>query len=154
MKPQLPSLALLRQAHRDDIPLLEKLEQESFSGDLLKRRNFYYLLCKANALNLVIAQEQKILAYSILLFRRHSSLARLYSLAVSPLYRGQKLAQALLIECEEFCKAHALQGIRLEVSHDNSSAIALYRRNGYQQFGIYKSYYQDHTDALRMQKIF
>jgi len=42
--------------------------------------------------------------------------------------------------------------LRLEVSVDNISAIKLYEAMGYQKFGIYRDYYQDHKDALRYQK--
>jgi hypothetical protein len=35
---------------------------------------------------------------------------------------------------------------------DNTPAIKLYETMGYQKFGIYRDYYQDHKDALRYQK--
>jgi Domain of unknown function (DUF3335). len=42
--------------------------------------------------------------------------------------------------------------LRLEVSVDNTPAIKLYQTLGYQKFGIYRDYYEDHKDALRYQK--
>src|SRR5690606_24049417 len=42
--------------------------------------------------------------------------------------------------------------MRLEVSTANLGAIRLYEKLGYQQFGIYHDYYEDHADALRLQK--
>lgn len=42
--------------------------------------------------------------------------------------------------------------MRLEVSRVNRSAIALYESADYHVFGLYHDYYENHTDALRMQK--
>ena len=42
--------------------------------------------------------------------------------------------------------------LRLEVSVDNIPAIRLYETVGFQKFGLYRDYYQDHKDALRYQK--
>jgi len=38
------------------------------------------------------------------------------------------------------------------VRTDNASAINLYRKLGYRQFGIHHDYYEDHMDALRFEK--
>ena len=43
--------------------------------------------------------------------------------------------------------------MRLEVAVGNAGAIALYKKLGFTQFGMYTDYYDDHTDALRMQKV-
>ena len=43
--------------------------------------------------------------------------------------------------------------MRLEVAKDNAAAIRLYESAGYVAFGTYEDYYEDHRDALRMQKI-
>lgn len=42
--------------------------------------------------------------------------------------------------------------MRLEVAKQNQSAIHLYQRLGYRVFGEVADYYEDHSDALRMQK--
>ena len=42
--------------------------------------------------------------------------------------------------------------MRLEVAVNNKAAIALYESLGYRVFGQYSDYYDDHSDALRMQK--
>ena len=54
-------------------------------------------------------------------------------------------------------EAVALDGgaaiMRLEVHPANFAAIALYRRAGYLEFGIYRGFYEDDSDALRMQHV-
>ncbi|MCF8997840.1 ribosomal-protein-alanine acetyltransferase, partial [Pseudomonas carnis] len=42
--------------------------------------------------------------------------------------------------------------LRLEVRTDNPGALALYERNGYRRFAVVDDYYQDHSDALRLEK--
>jgi ribosomal protein S18 acetylase RimI-like enzyme len=42
--------------------------------------------------------------------------------------------------------------LRLEVRYDNASAIALYEKMGYRQFGQYERYYEDGAAALRFEK--
>jgi hypothetical protein len=40
--------------------------------------------------------------------------------------------------------------MRLEVNPSNAAAVELYRGAGYVEFGIYRAYYEDDSDALRM----
>ena len=40
--------------------------------------------------------------------------------------------------------------MRLEVNPNNAAAVTLYRSAGYVDFGIYRAYYEDDSDALRM----
>jgi ribosomal protein S18 acetylase RimI-like enzyme len=42
--------------------------------------------------------------------------------------------------------------MRLEVRPDNRAAVDLYRSAGYEPFGRYAAYYEDDSDALRMEK--
>jgi hypothetical protein len=42
--------------------------------------------------------------------------------------------------------------LRLETRKDNVASITLFRSLGYEQFGEYDDYYEDHMDALRFQK--
>jgi ribosomal protein S18 acetylase RimI-like enzyme len=42
--------------------------------------------------------------------------------------------------------------MRLEVRTDNSAAIGLYTKSGYHRFGEITGFYEDGSNALRMQK--
>jgi ribosomal protein S18 acetylase RimI-like enzyme len=42
--------------------------------------------------------------------------------------------------------------VRLEVHETNHAAIARYRKQGYQEFGRHRRYYDDGGDALRFHK--
>ncbi len=43
--------------------------------------------------------------------------------------------------------------LSLEVAVGNAGAIALFKKLGFSQLGMYTDYYDGHTDALSMQKI-
>src|SRR5690606_24919604 len=67
-------------------------------------------------------------------------------------FRGAGIARQLMVEGEKVTEDSGRVFLRLEVSVDNSAAIKLYESMGYQPFGIYRNYYEDNNDALRMQK--
>jgi ribosomal-protein-alanine acetyltransferase len=142
----------LRRARLEDIPELLRLEEGSFSGDRLSRRSFQRLLKRGHALFRVAESGGRLLGYGLVLLRGRSLLGRLYSLAVSEEARGQGLARKLLKAIEEAALEEGLAYIRLEVRPDNKAAIALYQSAGYREFGVKADYYEDHADALLMEK--
>ncbi|TWI53845.1 acetyltransferase (GNAT) family protein [Pseudomonas duriflava] len=92
------------------------------------------------------------MGYILVLFHQNTSLARLYSIAIAPKARGQKLAQRLLDAAEDTAVERDCAYMRLEVRPDNAAAIALYERNGYLPFATINDYYEDHSQALRFEK--
>ena len=87
------------------------------------------------------------------MLRRGTQLTRLYSIAVLPEARGLGIAEKLIARLGEQALARGKRFMRLEVSADNKGAISLYQRLGFKQFGMYVDYYDDHSNALRMQKV-
>lgn len=144
---------VLRPASLDDLEALVALEQASFQGDRISRRQFRYLLTRGNASTWVaLSQSGDLLGYVMLLFSRGTSLARLYSIAVSRDARGQGIGRDLVNAAEAAAIAHACADLRLEVRRDNQPSLALFHRLGYREFGTIDDYYEDHMGALRLQK--
>ncbi len=83
------------------------------------------------------------LANAVFLFRKNSSIARLYSLAVSPESQRTGVASKLLTATEKELVQQNIQEIRLEVKTDNFPAIRFYEKMGYVIFGEYKNFYED-----------
>ncbi|WP_305906489.1 GNAT family N-acetyltransferase/peptidase C39 family protein [Methylomarinum sp. Ch1-1] len=143
---------LFRQATKADIDALVAIENRCFTEDRLTQRNFQWMLEKAHADIIVAEMAEDIIGYGLLLYRRGTSLARLYSLAILPEHRGGGLASSLLSELEQCARLHDCVYLRLEVRPDNERAIALYRRLGYRQFSRKLDYYEDHSEALCFEK--
>jgi ribosomal-protein-alanine acetyltransferase len=141
----------IRLANPSDLETLLRLEQ-NFPGDKLSKQSFKHFLTKAHADFLVLEADDEILADALVLYRKGSTSARLYSLVVDPKARGKGLARDLLEACETAAKTHACTQIHLEVREDNQAALALYEHHGYQKTATLKSYYEDGTAAIKMSK--
>ncbi|WP_026143125.1 MULTISPECIES: GNAT family N-acetyltransferase/peptidase C39 family protein [unclassified Thioalkalivibrio] len=145
---------LIRPATQEDLDALVALEQAAFEIDRISRRQFRYLLTRGHAATLVAEDPagNGLLGYVMLLFSRGTSLARLYSIAVGARARGQGLGRHLVEAAEDAARAHGRTDLRLEVRRDNTASLALFRGLGYRDFGTLDDYYEDHMDALRLQK--
>ncbi|MBJ7556826.1 GNAT family N-acetyltransferase/peptidase C39 family protein [Marinomonas spartinae] len=151
-----PSTAItssnVRLATLDDLKSLLLLEERSFSGDRLSRRSFRRAITGVGSALLVAVSDKTLLGYALLHLRQGTHLARLYSLAVSPEARGLGVGKLLIQACEKKAVKKGKLLLRLEVSDVNHNAIGLYQKMGYREFGHYDAYYEDQTDAIRMQK--
>jgi ribosomal protein S18 acetylase RimI-like enzyme len=142
----------IRNAGRSDLDVLVALEHRIFATDQLSRRSLARFLRSPSA-EVIVADDQGDLAgTAIVLFRTHSNLARLYSIAVAPHMSGRGIGPMLLDAAEAAALARGCTAIRLEVHHHNAAAIARYRKSGYREFGRHPAYYQDGGDALRFEK--
>jgi ribosomal protein S18 acetylase RimI-like enzyme len=142
----------LRLATSDDLSELISIEQTCFQVDKLSRRQMKYWIQAAHGILLVVEKSQQILAYGLVILRKGSRSARLYSIAVMPQARGRKIAQMLLADLERISLSRHRLFMRLEVAQNNNTAIAMYKNMGYRKFGIYNHYYENGVDALRFQK--
>lgn len=142
----------IRPATPGDIEALLALENRTFQTDRLTRRNFQHLLTRAHAACLIAERGDELLGYVLVLFRRGTSLARLYSLAVAETARGLGIGRLLLEAAEAAALENEVWLMRLEVRPDNAPAIKLYEAAGYHRFGRYLDYYEDHAEALRYEK--
>jgi ribosomal protein S18 acetylase RimI-like enzyme len=142
---------IIRPAVIEDLDALVELENRCFTYDRLSRRSFRHFLTTDTAVCLVAERAGRAAGYVLVLFHGRTALARLYSMAVAPEHQGHGLGRALL----HAAGAAALDGgaavMRLEVNPDNAPAVALYRNVGYVDFGVYHGYYEDDSDALRME---
>jgi len=136
-----------------DIPMLVEVEARCFATDRLSKRSFHHLLTRGHTIHLVAEAGGDIIGYAIVLLQRGTSLARLYSFAIEPAYRGRGVGLTLLAEAERRAVEQGCAFMRLEVRPDNAAAVARYRAAGYQEFGSYQDFYEDHSDALRMEKV-
>lgn len=143
----------IRRAQKKDLSALNKIEQGSFQTDRLSKRSLQRWIAAKDDILLVAEEESgALLGYGLVMCNKGTRLARLYSLAVSLEARGQGLAGKLLAELEATAAKAGRLYMRLEVAKQNQAAIKLYEHRGYRVFGEYSHYYDDDSDALRMQK--
>ena len=142
----------IRTAQIEDLDALLRLEKQSFATDQLSRRSFRHWITTDHRILLVAELTQSLVAYVLLIYHRGTRLARVYSLAVAESARGLGIARQLMLVGEQAACENGCLHLRLEVSVDNIAAIQLYESIGFQKFGLYHDYYEDHRDALRYQK--
>ena len=142
----------IRTAQLDDLEALVELENACFTNDRLSRRSFLRWLKGEHSIFCVATSEGKLTGYGLVLLHSGTRLARLYSIAVAPEARGRGIAQQLLSRLEEAAEDEDRFFMRLEVAKENVGAVRLYQKHGYAVFDEWKDYYEDHSDALRMQK--
>ncbi|WP_240009534.1 GNAT family N-acetyltransferase/peptidase C39 family protein [Marinomonas algicola] len=156
----------MRNAVTKELTELVQLENNAFESDRISRRSFRHALNSTNSTILVavyqdegddhkegaLVRADKIVGYALLHLHQGTRLARLYSIAVSEAVRGKGVAKMLLESCENEALSKNKIMLRLEVNEHNLPAIRLYEKLGYRKFGHYDAYYEDLSNALRMQK--
>ncbi|KAF0809920.1 N-acetyltransferase GCN5 [Alcanivorax sp. S71-1-4] len=135
-----------------DLDALEALEKRTFDTDRLSRRSLRRWLTSEHRAFLKADMDGELVGYALVILHRGTSLARLYSIAISDTCRGQGLGRTLMQAAEKAALDAGRIYLRLEVRKDNPAAIALYESMQYLRFGEYRDYYEDHQDALRYQK--
>ncbi len=145
----------IRQANLNDLNSLISLEQESFNKKkyhLTNPRQFKYLLTKANAEIWLAEIDNEIIGMSVLLFRRNTHTARLYSICVSPSKQGGNIGKDLFIHAQQRTKAKNLGTMSLEIRSDNTKHRQRYTALGYVQTKILPDYYPDGCSGIKMKK--
>ncbi|WP_242390356.1 GNAT family N-acetyltransferase/peptidase C39 family protein [Polymorphum gilvum] len=151
--PDLIQDVTVRTARPQDVGALVPLENRCFTTDRMSRRSFRRFLDSPTARLLVAEADDRIAGYALILLRRGTALARLYSLAVDPEARGTGMAARLLKACEQAAFDDDRIVLRLEVREDNAAALRLYARSGYRRCGVVPDYYEDGCTAIRMEKL-
>lgn len=144
----------VRKAQVHDLPHLLKLENEAFSGDRISRRSWIGLLRSQSALVLVAAQHRCIVGTVVVLTRKGSTVARLYSIAVSHAHRHLGVGRALISKALMCALETGSVEVRLESRSDNPNAHRLFRSLGFESFGrVAEGYYEDGMSAIRFRQV-
>lgn len=143
---------IVRRATREDVPAAVGLEAVCFSAHCLTKRRLRYLQQRPSAVFLVAEEGGRVIGEGIALVRRHKRGAsgRIYSLAVDPACRGQRIGQRLLTAMLENLSARGVGRIYLEVEAANVPARRLYERNGFRAIGVLPNYYGQGHDGVHM----
>ena len=143
---------VIRPVASTDVKQLDLLEKSTFETDRLSLRRFKHWIQAANRIFLVADVNHELAGYGLVLLHKGTRLARLYSLAVDQRFKGRGIGKQLLVALEKETGKNNRLYLRLEVASDNQPAIALYKSLGYRVFRWISDYYEDHRNALHMQK--
>ena len=136
--------------HRDDAAILTL--EELFPSDRMSLRSVRHFLKSPSARTWVAELDGAVVGNLILLTRKNSCVARVYSVVVAPQARGRRFAERLVRAAETEALALGLKQIKLEVRADNAAARALYAKLGYAEVQALPGYYDDGADGLRLCK--
>lgn len=90
---------------------------------------------------------------AVILMRKRSQIARLYSIAVKSGCQRSGIGHLLTNEVSRAVTAHGCTEVRLESRIDNVRAHALFRALGYTPFGApIRNYYADGASVIRFRK--
>lgn len=142
---------MIRPAVLADLDALVRLENV-FPGDRISRKSFRHLLLHGHASVVVYDEGQGVAGNAVVLYRRGSASARIYSLVIDPARQGRGIGRALLEAAEQTAAAKGCVALHLEVRADNAVALALYEKAGYGCAGRIDGYYQDQMAAQRLRK--
>lgn len=141
----------IRRAVPADAAAILALEA-SFPGDRMSPRSVRRLLVVPSARVLVACSGRDTVGALVLLLRRDSRWARIYSVVVDPHQRGRGVGRRLIETAEAAARREGRSGIALEVRADNGPARSLYRALGYVEAGELPAYYEDGAPGLRLRK--
>ena len=144
-----------------DAHLAEMLEinREAAAYDLISRRSFKRFVHHEQAVCDVLEAEVsvagrlewKTVGYAILLFRKGTKLARLYSLAIAPGYQQLGWGGVLLRHVEALAQEEHSLYLRVDVPNFNHT-IEFFKHHGYVKLGLKTAYFDDLGDAFTLQK--
>lgn len=147
-----PDKSNIRAATVKDLDAIVELENIGYDSDHFGRRQFRYLLTKANSVTLVIDGAQGIIGMCMIAFRRGSKVCRIYNITVHPDHRGHGYAKTLLEKAERLAVSRGAAIARLEVRQDNDIAIGFYERHGFIRGERKLRYYEGGKSALVYRK--
>ena len=98
--------------------------------------------------------QDQIVGYAAVLVVAPGVEADVLTVAVLPEYARQGIATHFMNELEKWSQGKEALAMMLEVGVENTSAIALYEKLGYQTIATRKNYYGQGLDAFVMRKEF
>jgi len=139
----------IRTATIDDVDQIFEVEKICFTHPWTREAYENELTSNQFATYFVAEDDGKIVGYCgvwVILDESHIT-----NIGVLPEYRGQKIGETLLRKTMLFAKLNNTKQMSLEVRVSNVIAQNLYRKLGFKNGGIRKSYYTDnYEDALVM----
>ena len=140
---------IIREWTKEDIPTIAKMERRCFhdawTEEMLSDTLRYPIY------NCFLAEEGgQVCGYCCLIVVCED--AEVGNIAVDTPFRGKGIGKALMEAMHQRAKEKGATQSFLEVRVSNANAIALYKKFGYESYGIRARYYEDGEDAMVMKR--
>jgi ribosomal-protein-alanine acetyltransferase len=132
-----------------DFKAVRDIERLCFQEDAWPFFDVIGILTLPSVVRLKAILDSQIVGFVAGDIRSRQEQAWIATISVSPAYQNRGIGSLLLQACEERID---MPSIRLSVRASNLNAIRLYKKEGYQQLGIWKNYYQGGENAVVMEK--
>ena len=124
------------------------IEKASFGVDAYPESLFRLYAADPRSLFLIARTAASLVGYIIARTDRWG--AEIVSLAVMPAYRNSGIGRRLMASAIRRVRRRDAKSVRLMVRHNNLTAAAFYRRQGFRAVGRVTGYYEDGAAAIRM----
>ena len=128
-----------------DIPAVTALEQALFPTDAWSEEQFWSELALDTRVYLTAERDGHVIGYAGAFVLAPDS--DLQTIAVAPSVQGAGTGRRLLAELTAMVIDRGAESMMLEVRADNSPAIGMYERMGFERISTRSRYYADGTDA-------
>ena len=140
---------IIRPWTKEDIPVIAEMERRCFhdawTEEMLSDTLRYPIY------NCFLAEEGgQVCGYCCLIVVCED--AEVGNIAVDTPFRGKGIGKALMDAMHQRAKEKGATQSFLEVRVSNANAIALYKKFGYESYGIRARYYEDGEDAMVMKR--
>ncbi len=136
-----------------DTDTLIAIENECFATEAFSRKQISLLLGDYNTIAIKALDDGNVLGFVIgqIQLERGATVGHIITIDVLPAYRKRGIGTILLEAVETIFRQKHLQSSFLEVRKDNSEALRLYVKAGYENVGKLERYYGS-VDAICMVK--
>lgn len=144
----------VRAATVADLPDLMHLETLFPEGDRISARSWRRFIARPGCVAVALGDTEKseVLGAAVVLTRKGSQMARIYSLAVDARAQGRGVGRMLVEAAQAYARSAGCTRLSLEVRPDNAAARTLYRNCGFVERSVIPEHYADGTAAVFMDR--
>ncbi|PLJ78256.1 ribosomal protein S18-alanine N-acetyltransferase [Infirmifilum sp. NZ] len=135
----------IRAVRPEDLFYIIEMEERIFGADAFSFNYLFYLYENCREFFLIADYKGVLVGYVVSC--RESEELHVHSIAVAEWFRGKGVGRRLMEETLRLARLRGLKRVRLEVKTENTVAISLYEKLGFERKAYLKSYYADGSDA-------
>jgi ribosomal protein S18 acetylase RimI-like enzyme len=143
---------VIEKAEIKDLDTLYKIEIECFPENAFPKSFIKYLIVQHNSIILKAQIRNEIVGFVAGLLQDDYSIGRIYTLDVKPEFRRRSIASKLIKTLENEFKKRGAAFSTLEVEVNNTAALNLYQKFGYEKNEVLKDYYGKNRNGFKMTK--